>query len=259
MAGRRFRRAGASLEPGMPFALEWFLPETQSGKVQEKSFVLRMSGIAAMQGAAIDRSLVPDVKGVTDEKSIADWDPPFPFDSQRVRSTAPHDEDDRYWKEFGATPKAFVSIARGREMAASRFGHSTAWHVPLKALASSSDTSLELLRQTLASRIDPQALGWRIDAVRSMAIEAASGTTPFAGLFGVEYVCGRIEPAAGSALISSLRAIAQKESWNSCECGLAPSQDCVSADALRRTFGCNRNGLWNSCRTALDSHAAQRI
>ena len=179
-----FVAQGASLEPGMPFALEWFLPETQSGKVQEKSFVLRMSGIAAMQGAAIDRSLVPDVKGVTDEKSIADWDPPFPFDSQRVRSTAPHDEDDRYWKEFGATPKAFVSIARGREMAASRFGHSTAWHVPLKALASSSDTSLELLRQTLASRIDPQALGWRIDAVRSMAIEAASGTTPFAGLFG---------------------------------------------------------------------------
>ena len=60
------------------------------------------------------REVVPEVEGITDEASIADWDPPFPFDRRRVRATPPQDQDDRYWKDYGAAPKAFVALATAR-------------------------------------------------------------------------------------------------------------------------------------------------
>ena len=58
---------------------------------------------------------------MTDQLSIGDWDPPFPFDSGRVR-----DKDEQYWDEHRTTPKAFVSLAAGRKLWSSRFGNTTA-------------------------------------------------------------------------------------------------------------------------------------
>ncbi|MFM7137157.1 MAG: hypothetical protein ACKO1M_08835, partial [Planctomycetota bacterium] len=110
-----------------------FEPETVHGRVTETVADLRISGVAAMTGAALARGVVPEVEGITDEDSIADWDPPFPFDATRVRTTPPNDEDDRYWKAHGPTPKAFVSLATARRLAASRFGETTAWLLPKPA------------------------------------------------------------------------------------------------------------------------------
>ena len=107
---------GSPVAIGDTIAIDVFLPETLHGRVVEATHRLRVAGIAAMRGAAVARSLVPDVEGITDEASIADWDPPFPFDAARVRTVPPHDEDDRYWKRYRATPKAFVSLAAARQI-----------------------------------------------------------------------------------------------------------------------------------------------
>lgn len=155
-----------------------FLPETLHGRVEETTATFRVSGIAAMRGAAVARELVPEVAGVTDEDSIADWDPPFPFDPTRVRTTPPHDEDDRYWKEYRATPKAFVSLADAERLAGSRFGRSTAWHVP-----SGADTTTEALKDRLEAALRPESLGIRVVPLRAEALAAAGGSTPFGGLF----------------------------------------------------------------------------
>jgi hypothetical protein len=172
---------GRPVAVGERLVLECFVPETLDGRVEETSHELRIAGIAAMRGAAVERALVPDVEGVTDEASIADWDPPFPFDRARIRATPPHDEDEAYWKAHGATPKAFVSLATARRLAGSRFGGTTAWFVPADPA-----TARELaatLAPRLAAAVDPQAAGLRVVPLRSAALAAARGSTPFGGLF----------------------------------------------------------------------------
>ena len=168
---------GVPVAVGDRLAVTTFLPETLHGRVEEATATFRIAGIAAMRGAAVARDLVPEVEGVSDEKSIADWDPPFPFDAARVRTTPPHDEDDRYWKDHGTTPKAFVSLETARRIAGSRFGRTTAWHLPPGSIDPAG------VRDELASRLAPEPLGLRVVPLRAAARAAARGSTPFGGLF----------------------------------------------------------------------------
>ena len=169
---------GRPVSVGDTLELAYFLPETIHGRIEEARARLRVSGIAAMRGAAVDRTLVPEVEGVSDEDSIADWDPPFPFEASRVRTTPPDDEDDRYWKEHGTTPKAFVSLTTARTLAGSRFGASTAWHVPRDRV-----TDLAALRGALAARLEPEEIGITVVPLAAEARAAARGSTPFGPLF----------------------------------------------------------------------------
>ncbi|NBW97402.1 MAG: ABC transporter permease, partial [Planctomycetia bacterium] len=169
---------GSPVAVGDMLEIAFFLPETVHGRVEESRTRLRVTGIAEMRGAAIDRTLVPEVEGVSDEDSIADWDPPFPFDAARVRTTPPHDEDDRYWKDHGTTPKAFVSLATARRIAGSRFGRTTAWHVPREQV----DDPAAIGRR-LAAAIRPEAAGLRVVPLAAEARAAARGSTPFGSLF----------------------------------------------------------------------------
>lgn len=169
---------GSPVAVGDTLEITTFLPETLHGRVEETTRRLRISGIAALRGAASARSFVPDVKGITDEQSIADWDPPFPFDRRRVRATPPQDQDDRYWKDYGAAPKAFVSLATARAIAGSRFGETTAWHVPAAAAVDRA-----ALQTVLATELVPESLGFRILPLAAQAEAAARGSTPFGGLF----------------------------------------------------------------------------
>jgi putative ABC transport system permease protein len=155
-----------------------FAPETVAGRVEEKTVTLSVVGIAALRGAAVARGFVPEVAGVTDERSIADWDPPFPFERSRVRTTPPHDEDDRYWKLHGPAPKAFVSLATARRVAGSRFGMTTAWH-----LSDAAVPAADAVRERLAGGVEPERLGVVVEPVRAEAVAAARGSTPFGGLF----------------------------------------------------------------------------
>ncbi len=169
---------GSPVAVGDTLEIASFLPETVHGRVEESRARLRVTGIAEMRGAAVDRTLVPEVEGVSDEDSIADWDPPFPFDASRVRTTPPHDEDDRYWKDHGTTPKAFVSLATARRLAGSRFGHTTAWHVPRASVADPA-----ALARRIAAAIRPEAAGLRVVPLAAEARAAARGSTPFGPLF----------------------------------------------------------------------------
>jgi hypothetical protein len=173
-----FAAQGSPVAVGDMLEIAFFLPETLHGRIEESRARLSVTGIAEMRGAAVDRTLVPEVEGVSDEDSIADWDPPFPFDASRVRTTPPHDEDDRYWKDHGTTPKAFVSLATARRIAGSRFGVTTAWHVPRASVADPA-----ALARRLAAVIRPEAAGLRVVPLAAEARAAARGSTPFGPLF----------------------------------------------------------------------------
>lgn len=171
-------KQGRPVRPGSRLALTFFEAETLHGRVIETSRTFTVSGVARMEEAAVERSLVPEVEGITDKRSIAAWDPPFPFDASRVRSTPPADEDDRYWEDHGATPKAFVSMADARAIAAGRFGRTTSWHFRLPE-----GDSIDEVCRRLESRIDPVAMGFSVRPVLADGLAAARGSTPFAGLF----------------------------------------------------------------------------
>ena len=65
----------------------------------------RLRGIVAMEGAALDKGLVPEFEGITDAATIADWDLPFPMDLKRIRP-----KDEAYWRQYRAAPKAFLAL-----------------------------------------------------------------------------------------------------------------------------------------------------
>jgi len=148
-----------------------FEPESTHGQLRETTTQFRLAAILKLEGAAADPQLTPELPGVTDQLSMGDWDPPFPFEAARVRK-----KDDQYWYQYRATPKAFVSLAAGKKLWGSRFGSATAMRfVPPQG------ATLDELAAKL--RIEPEALGFTVANVHETALEASRGTTPFNVLF----------------------------------------------------------------------------
>lgn len=167
---------GVPLAPGDEITFTYFEPESTHGQVQERTATLRLQAIVKFEGSSADKDLTPELVGVTDEASIADWNPPFPYDSDRVRTTPPNDIDERYWDEHRATPKAFVNLATGRKLWRSRFGQTTSIRIP---------SSPQATEESLAARLklEPSKLGFVFRAVKRQGLEASVGTTGFSGLF----------------------------------------------------------------------------
>ncbi|WP_347244412.1 ABC transporter permease [Thermogutta sp.] len=159
------------VKPGEQITLTYFAPETDGGDIRRETAVLKVKAIVRLQGAAADPELVPEVRGLTDKKTIADWDPPFPFDPSRVTR-----EDEEYWAQYRATPKIFVSPEFAEEHWASRYGKTTGIRVlPTNGLDE------ESLRARLTLSVGE--LGWQLQPVREQALNASQGTTPFDVLF----------------------------------------------------------------------------
>ncbi|GAB6164175.1 FtsX-like permease family protein [Thermostilla marina] len=163
------RELGAAI--GDEVELTWFAPETKDGRYLEEHATLTVSGIVALKGAAADPTLTPEVPDITDRDSIADWDPPFPFDASKIR-----DQDEAYWDAHRATPKAFVSPATGKRLWANRFGEATS----LRVVPSRPMTADQLAAEM---RLIPQAHGFLLRPVKREALAASVGTTSFSGLF----------------------------------------------------------------------------
>jgi len=119
-----------------------------------------------------DRDLVPKLPGLSGKNSCRDWDSGLPIKLGRIR-----DKDEDYWKRFGATPKAYVSLETGRGMWANRYGSLTALRFPMPA-ASRASIEAEIRR-----RIDPAELGLTSFDLRADGARAVSQAIDFGGLF----------------------------------------------------------------------------
>jgi len=171
----------------------WFEPETTHGEEKEASAEFRVAAIVPLTDpskgytrrdaavfterptAANDPDLTPEVKGITDQASIADWDAPFPFSYDRMR-----DQDDTYWEHHRTTPKAYVSLATGRKLWGSRFGRATSIRIPADASVTAESLEARLLGQL---RQDHERLGLDFQPLKAQGLAAAAGTTPFDVLF----------------------------------------------------------------------------
>ncbi len=149
----------------------WFRPEQLGGEVQRSTREFRVSGIVALEGAADDPGLMPEVAGLTDRRSIADWDPPFPFDAGKV---TPADEE--YWERHRGVPKAYLSPKIAARDWANRWGDATSLRVVLPPAV-----TLDALRSRL--RFSLSDAGATLLPVKRQGLAASSGTTSFAALF----------------------------------------------------------------------------
>jgi ABC-type lipoprotein release transport system permease subunit len=157
----------------------------EGGRLSTETARFRLAGVVSIGGDA-DASMAPDVPGVSGVKDIRAWEPPFPMDLRRIR---PPDED--YWHRFGATPKAFVSLARGQQLWGSRFGTLTSVRLALpddgaaaaqRSTADPTDVP-DAVAEALRGRLDPEAAGFSIIPVRARGLAASEGATDFGEYF----------------------------------------------------------------------------
>ncbi len=173
-----FKKQGTELKSGDSIKLTFFEPESTHGEVKEQSATFKLRAIVPMNGISLDKDLTPELKGVTDKDSLANWNPPFDYDAKRVRTVKPHDEDEQYWHDYKTSPKAFISAAAGRKLWKSRFGEITA----IRFTAHEGDNRQEI-EKWLLSGLKPAEFGLVWQPVKMQGLRASAGTTPFDFLF----------------------------------------------------------------------------
>ena len=134
----------------------------------QKSF--RIRAVVPMQPPYADRELMPDFPGLAKAESTENWDAGFPIQMSKIRP-----KDERYWKDFRGTPKAFVTLAAAQSMWSNRFGNLTALRF--------ADTKTNEFATALMKSVDPSSLGLSFQPVRAQALAASSGAQDFGGLF----------------------------------------------------------------------------
>jgi ABC-type antimicrobial peptide transport system permease subunit len=160
------RDLGARL--GDKVTLEFYV-WLEHGQLDTGAATFRLSAVVPTNGPPGDRDFAPEYPGITDSADLADWDPPFPMDLGRIRKI---DED--YWDRFRTTPKAFISLPRGRQLWASRFGSTSSIRVAGAAAP---------FATALRGRLDPLLAGFTAVPVRQRNLAAAAGATDFGQYF----------------------------------------------------------------------------
>jgi ABC-type antimicrobial peptide transport system permease subunit len=160
---------------GDSLTLEYYLWR-EEGRLDTQSAQFAVAAITPMQGLAADHNLAPDYPGITDTDSLADWDPPFPIDLNRVR---PKDED--YWKQYRTTAKAFIPLAAGQKLWSSRYGKLTS----IRAISQSGDPELarKNFEQNLRATLDSAQMGLIVQPVKEQSLQASRGATDFGEYF----------------------------------------------------------------------------
>jgi putative ABC transport system permease protein len=163
-------------KPGDPVTLEYFVWR-EDGRLETESAQFVLASIVPMQGAAADRQLAPEYPGITDASTLGNWDPPFPIDLKKVRPV-----DEEYWKRYRATPKAFLPLARGRELWKSRFGTLTSLRLTPPA-GQDTEQAMAAYRAELRRSLDPARHSLAAHPARAQALEASRGATDFGEYF----------------------------------------------------------------------------
>ena len=164
---------------GDRLTVEYYL-WADEGRLTTHEAEVQVAGVVPIDGAADDPDLTPDYPGITEATNVIDWDPPFPVDLDLIRPV-----DETYWDDHRTTPKAFIPLAAGQRMWASRWGQVTSvrlYAAPGEDIAATRDRFAAALLESL----DPLALGFVVYPARSLALEASAGVTDF-GLYFIYF------------------------------------------------------------------------
>jgi len=160
-------RIGA--EPGDTIRMRYFeLGERRTLREVEGEWTV--ARIIPIEGAAADRTLMPDFPGLADTASCYEWDPGLPVELGSIQPA-----DEAYWQEHQGTPKAFLSLTEAVERFANPFGVATAVRFP--------HSTPDAIQQALHKQLDPTTLGLGWRDVRGPAEAATTEGLDFGQLF----------------------------------------------------------------------------
>ena len=179
----------AGFEPGTVWLNQWTADDLQAKagdkvelsyytvgtmrQLEERTGAFTVGGVIAMDDPRSDVTLMPDFPGMTDSENCADWDTGFPMDLDAIR-----DKDEDYWDEYKGTPKAYISLATGKEIWSNRFGDLTAVRYPQNG-----EAALDKLSQVLLGKLNPADAGLAFQAVRTQASSSVNNAMNFGQLF----------------------------------------------------------------------------
>ena len=163
-------------KPGDELMFEYYVWKDE-GRLDTKQAKFKLGRVTPMQGLAADRDLAPEYPGITEAKSLADWDPPFPIELSRVR-----DVDEEYWDKYRTTPKAFIPLTAAQELWATRYGKLTSLRIfPPKG--ADLTTALRSYEAALRETLDPIEIGFSALPVKEQSLQASRGATDFGEYF----------------------------------------------------------------------------
>ena len=156
---------------GDQLVLKYFVPSGWQNLEQgQRSF--KICRIIPIEGAAADPDLTPDLPGLSDSENCSDWDPSLPIDLNLIR-----DKDEKYWDDYRGTPKAFVTLAAGKNMWANIYGDLTG--IRFQAGMSEKDN----IAESILKNVEPASVGLSVIPVREIGMKASKGGTDFGQLF----------------------------------------------------------------------------
>jgi ABC-type antimicrobial peptide transport system permease subunit len=173
------------LPPGSKIHLSFFSPDVEgTGELKRAEMTLR--GYLPLKGAADDRDLVPEIRGVTDPRAnLHDWDRPPVLPKEQIRARVPDKPPHprgTFFNAHKATPMAYMNLATGRKLFSGRYGSDTSIRIaPPKE--DSLERSGETLRHAVLKHLDPASAGLSFEPVRERLMVASGGGTDFGGLF----------------------------------------------------------------------------
>lgn len=168
-------------EVGDQIELEYYVSE-RFGALRTESATFKLKQIVPLEGWAADPNLMPAYPGISDAKTLGEWDPPpsYKIDLSRIRP-----QDEAYWEEHKGTPKAFINLdaAQSRFVGTGRrFGELTAiYFAPLEG--KSLEQTRDAVSSALLKRLDPEQMGLVARDAHAAALRSATGSTDFSGLF----------------------------------------------------------------------------
>ncbi|HET7288692.1 MAG TPA: FtsX-like permease family protein, partial [Pyrinomonadaceae bacterium] len=154
-------------KPGDTVSLDYYVWH-ENGRLETKRAEFELIAVVPIAGLAADRELVPEYPGITESENLSDWDPPFPIDLDRVRK-----QDEDYWRQYRATPKAFIPLSVAQDLWGTRFGKLTSIRVE----------NANGFSEALREKLDPALMGVQVVPVREQSLAASRGATDFGEYF----------------------------------------------------------------------------
>jgi len=164
---------------GTPITLRYFPAEQHGAYQEEQADFVSAGGPLKLAGAAADPGLTPEFPGLTDRTDIQSWDPPFPFHREWIKRG---DVNEVFWEEYRTTPKAYITLDRGKKLWGSRFGQLTSIRM---APHEGSDLAAarEIFQGKLLAQLKPGQGGLVFDPVKEDGLKASAGSNDFTLLF----------------------------------------------------------------------------
>ena len=162
---------------GDEIAITYYSVSAEEAYITETAF-FRLKGILPIKGIAADRDIIPEFPGIHDTADMSEWESPFPIDYTLVR-----EQDEAYWDEYGATPKAFIPLEIGKGLWKNRFGDLTT--IRMEAAPDQDIQATRALFETeFLKRIQPEQVGFQFLPLQADGLQASAGATDFGMLFG---------------------------------------------------------------------------